>query len=162
MDLKRLNDLAPSYQFIIGVAVGLAVAVIVMIVAARPSHAADDINSSLVSPAGQTSSQWFSPLTAKDYAYMAAITAFKTTDWMQTRQIAEQPLQYHEINPILGRHPSTGRVNTYFALSEASYLFTAKAMPASWRPYFFVGMAAIESACVVNNAKLGLGLGLRW
>lgn len=36
-------------------------------------------------------------------------------DWAQTRTIAKDP-EFEELNPILGKKPSLGRVNSYFAL----------------------------------------------
>ena len=116
----------------------------------------------LLIPPTVNAAEWFSPLTPKDYAYIAADTALLAADWSQTRRIAAHPDTYYEHNSILGRHPSAGRVNAYFALAELSYVVTAKAIPASWRPYFHIGLAVVEAANVTRNAKLGLGLGFSW
>jgi hypothetical protein len=48
----------------------------------------------------------------EDKALLVASTAFLIADWGQTRTIAKKPHLVHEKNPILGRHPSVGRVNT--------------------------------------------------
>ena len=76
-------------------------------------------------------------------------------DWAQTRQIARNPALFRELNPILGEHPSVGRVNTYFlAAMTLNYLF------ADWlgdNREFYLGAIAVSEGVVVNrNASLGL------
>ncbi len=36
-------------------------------------------------------------------------------DWLQTLYIAKHPLEYFEVNFILGKHPTVQRVTAYFA-----------------------------------------------
>ena len=43
-------------------------------------------------------------------------------DWGQTLNIAQHPDHWHELNPLLGPHPSTGSVNMYFGLATLGNL----------------------------------------
>lgn len=45
---------------------------------------------------------------------LVAAGTILTIDWLQTRYIARHPDQFHELNPLIGRHPSIGRVNVHF------------------------------------------------
>lgn len=49
-----------------------------------------------------------------DKTLLATSTAANVVDWGQTRTIAMNPDQWRERNPLLGEHPSVGRVNNYF------------------------------------------------
>lgn len=77
-------------------------------------------------------------------------------DWGQTRYIAKHPDQYHEMNPILGDHPSTGDVNRYFigslALNNAVYFV----LPDDWKPYYAGGVAAVQFGFVAHNHSIGI------
>lgn len=59
--------------------------------------------------------------TAQKVSYATSITA-GIIDWGQTRTIAENHHLYKELNPILGKKPSVGRVNTHFALLTAVHV----------------------------------------
>lgn len=79
-----------------------------------------------------------------------------TMDYAQTRTIADNPQKYEERNPILGKHPSIGRVNTYFLASEASFLALHYTLPekyGKYHAYFVIGM---EGYCVTNNLRIGV------
>src|SRR3990167_90446 len=43
-------------------------------------------------------------------------------DWGQTKSIARNPNKYYETNPILGKHPSAGDVDRYFALTGLGHV----------------------------------------
>jgi len=49
-------------------------------------------------------------------------TALILADWSQTLQIIREPHTRHEGNPLLGRHPSEGRVNTMVGLAVTANL----------------------------------------
>lgn len=80
-------------------------------------------------------------------------------DWNQSRQIARHPEIYHEKNPIIGRHPSTRRVDLYFAgailgLNALDWIMPDKPSNGLW-----LGVIVIEGATLHNN--LGIGLRIR-
>jgi hypothetical protein len=77
------------------------------------------------------------------------------TDYRQTVYIARHP-EYHEINPILGEHPSVGKVNAYFAAGvviKNGLFFT---LPKKYRIPFGLGMTAISTGLVIHNNSVGI------
>ena len=103
--------------------------------------------------------------TTADTAWQASAMALMAADWGQTRYISKHP-EYYETNPILGRHPSTGRVNLYFlgvmiVHPVVSYLLPAKAQVFGFdinpRRIWQAGTIIVELGCVGNNARLGIG-----
>jgi hypothetical protein len=54
-------------------------------------------------------------------------------DWGETLNIAQNPERFHEMNPILGRHPSVTTVNLYFGAVIATRGVTSYLLPRSKR-----------------------------
>lgn len=80
-------------------------------------------------------------------------------DWAQTRTIAKNPDRYYEINPILGEHPSTGRVNNYFAATGLGHALLANTLPPEWRKWLQYGSIGVEAAMAGRNKfKVGIGM----
>jgi len=53
--------------------------------------------------------------TSEEKAWLGTAAAFTVTDWATTRDLSRRYNEgYYENNPILGKHPSTGRVDLYF------------------------------------------------
>jgi len=90
-------------------------------------------------------------------------------DWMQTRQIARHPEEYHEENPILGKHPSVSEVNQYMVASAIGHVIVANyipdvirgiGLPESWasssRMVFQYVTIGMSGGCVANNFNIGL------
>ena len=86
-----------------------------------------------------------------------ALTA-TVIDWGQTRTIAKNPHLYHEINPILGRHPSVGRVDAYFAGVIVGGAVVAHLLPGQYRKWFLGGVAVLEIAVTAHNKNIGIGI----
>lgn len=85
---------------------------------------------------------------------MTAAAVLTVADWAQTRYIARNPNDYRELNPILGSHPSVGKVNIYFstvlllgALGVSTGYINREFL------YFYVG---IEGSTVVRNYQVGV------
>jgi hypothetical protein len=102
---------------------------------------------------------------AADYKLLAAATTLLVVDWGQTRNMTRSPLYitrcncqdpYYEHNPILGKSPSIGEVDKYFALSILGTVGVSYALPAKWRRYFLGGVIVLESAVVMRNHHIGL------
>lgn len=88
------------------------------------------------------------------------LVTLNVVDWGQTLDIARNPTEYHEYNPILGRHPSEDEVNTYFmivipAQIGAGFLIE-KLANEKWRNAFWTGCIGLELGMVANNYNLGL------
>jgi hypothetical protein len=115
------------------------------------------------------------PWTRADSYRQAAVAVVQIVDWRQTRHIAKdlepqrvvypdgseviraQPrYRYDEANPILGEHPSTSKVDAYFAASIAGNALVSYLLPRDWREgwqYFSLGF---EGGVVVYNFKAGI------
>lgn len=76
-------------------------------------------------------------------------------DYRQTHYIAKHP-EYHEINPVLGEHPSVGRVNAYFLAGAAIKNGVFFALPKKYRIPFGLGMTAISTGFVIHNNSIGI------
>jgi hypothetical protein len=95
----------------------------------------------------------------EDYYRHAAVTTLKAIDFLQTMKIARDPQNYHEKNPILGRHPSETDVELYFIGTYAAQTALVYFLPSdyrTWAQYLFIGLSG---ACVINNFSIGLGFG---
>jgi hypothetical protein len=58
---------------------------------------------------------WNEWSTSQQVGYVAMITAHQI-DWAQTRTALRRP-GFYELNPLIGRHPSTGTLDRYFVAS---------------------------------------------
>jgi hypothetical protein len=65
--------------------------------------------------------------TGTDYARQIAVAIALEADRSQTRQIREDGR--YEKNPVLGQHPSTKRIDTYFNIAQVGTLLLARVMP---------------------------------
>lgn len=103
--------------------------------------------------------------TREDTYRQAALTALLVVDWGQTRWIAKhngmtEPDQYPqnagETNCVLGRYPSIGKVNNYFAASIVGHAAIAYMLPRGWREgwqYVWIGAEANQ---VNRNRAIGI------
>lgn len=104
--------------------------------------------------AGAAADEWTDAQSAK----AAALATLTVADWAQTRTIARHPDQWHETNPLLGRHPSVGEVDRYFIGASLIGAAALHAMPTRWRDYALTAGITIEALCVGNNLRLGIGI----
>ena len=88
----------------------------------------------------------------------AALAATTVVDWAQTRHIADNPDRFHETNPIMGRHPSIGRVDRHFATSMLVGAVVLDALPSEYRDYALKAGLVLEVLVVSNNARIGVGV----
>jgi hypothetical protein len=91
-----------------------------------------------------------------DYVLLGAALTTIAIDWGQTRYIARHPQTYHEINPILGKHPSVGKVDRYFAASMLGTVGIAMVLPTTYRKYWLGGVAVFELGFIIHNKNLGI------
>lgn len=85
---------------------------------------------------------------------MAAAAILTVADWAQTRYIAKNPNDYRELNPILGSHPSVGKVNIYF--STVLLLGTLGISTGYINREFLYFYVGIEGSTVVRNYQVGV------
>lgn len=94
--------------------------------------------------------------TRTDTAREVAWQAINIIDWGQTLDIARNPEDYREYNPILGKHPSVGNVNLYMLSSALIHPIISYILPPKIRPYWQYITIGLSGACVINNAAVGL------
>jgi hypothetical protein len=85
----------------------------------------------------------------------ATYLTFHTLDWAQTRYISKHS-EYYEINPILGEHPSTQKVDTYFVLTGLGHVAITHYLPSKYRSVWQWSTIALEAALVIHNKRIGI------
>jgi hypothetical protein len=96
--------------------------------------------------------------TLQERETFAVSSVLLVADWAQTRQIARNADLFRETNPILGAHPSMGRVNVYFATAMALNYVIGNSLAPGWRRAWFVGVQSVEANVVQHNLSIGLDL----
>lgn len=94
--------------------------------------------------------------TEADSAREGAFLALDLADLGQTRYIARHPEQFYEVNPLIGRHPSVGRVDAVFAGEALAHVAISYTLPERFRPAWQYGSIAFEGALVAHNAHIGI------
>lgn len=77
-------------------------------------------------------------------------------DWGQTRRIAQEPQRWVERNPVLGTHPSVGRVNTYFCVAPLAGYLVLDRMGSENRTTVLKLLTMVEIATVAGNHSIGI------
>ena len=77
-------------------------------------------------------------------------------DWQTTLDVAKQPQDYQEYNPILGKHPTVSEVNNYFLLTGATHIILSYYLPNEYRRAFQYITIGISGTAVTNNLSCGL------
>ena len=95
--------------------------------------------------------------THTDTALQLSYTALHIADWGQTLDIENHPDRF-ETNPVLGRYPTRGEINTYFASTLALHWLIARLLPQKWRSQFQLGTIALEFDVISDNHSAGIRL----
>ena len=98
------------------------------------------------------------PMTRTDNLWEAAYQVAQFVDWSQTRTIAQHPDRFMEYNPLLGRSPSIGRVDSWMAAGMVSHYIVSRSLNRRWRRTFQVVTALAEVGVVGNNQQAGIWL----
>jgi len=107
-------------------------------------------------PANLFSSEWNKSDTIREVGWQ--IIHF--IDWKQTLYIADNPDEYYEINPILGKHPSKGKINGYMIISSISHAGISYLLPPKYREIFQYISIGVSSVAVISNFNVGIQV--RW
>jgi len=93
-------------------------------------------------------------------SHTALASAFVVTlliDAGQTRELARQGwVGFRESNPLLGKRPSVGRVNSYTALAGLSVLGAAAAAPRRLRPWLLGAAIAVQAFTIQSSVRQGI------
>ena len=98
--------------------------------------------------------EWNSGDTAREIVWQG----LHVVDWGQTLEIARNPIDYHEVNPVIGRHPSVGKVNIYMLSSAIIHAGISYVLPDKVRPYWQYFSIGVSGACMARNLNIGLGV----
>lgn len=102
----------------------------------------------------------FLPFTAKADYYLQTALIAHSADWMQTRYIVQNK-EFHEKNPILGRHPSMSRVNNYFVVTLFLIIIINNLIPEKYRAKYRKYLAYALTLNVARNRFIGLRIKLK-
>lgn len=92
----------------------------------------------------------------KEQMQLGAIAAgLYVVDYGQTRNIAKNPQQFRELNPLLGSHPTLGQVNRHFLIGTAVVFSAAHFLP-QYRSTILKTFIVIETVNTVRNYHVGL------
>lgn len=98
----------------------------------------------------------------EDKALGIAALSATALDLAQTRWLVKEcpkrPSSCHEENPLLGKHPSIGRVDAHFTAALLGTYLIADALPADQRTLFLYSIAGVELVVVGRNKYLGYGM----
>jgi len=76
-------------------------------------------------------------------------------DWLQT--LAFRARGQQEGNPLLGRQPSEGHVNTMIPLGMLATQGIGALLPSGARNVWYGGLSALEVASIIHNLTTGHG-----
>ena len=100
-------------------------------------------------------SNWSDEDTQRQLSYLL----LHGVDWGQTKTIARNPNKWSETNPILGKHPSAGDVDKYFALTGLGHVGLSLLLSdPKWRKLFQNLTIGLEAGVTGRN-KFHLGIG---
>jgi len=94
--------------------------------------------------------------TALDYSLATGAATMMAIDWAQTRYAARYPSRFAETNPIMGEHPSTAKVDQYFALASLLMAGVTYVLPRRERRLFLGGVLVVETSVVFSNHRIGV------
>jgi hypothetical protein len=77
-------------------------------------------------------------------------------DWAQTRQIAQHPEQFKEMNPILGSHPSVQSVDIYMGSALIIHPVISSVLPSHYREAWQYISIGVSGGAVINNVNIGV------
>ena len=76
-------------------------------------------------------------------------------DYAQTRQIAQRD-DREELNPFLGKNPSTNDINKHFGTAMVANALLTQA-PSKYRKLAWGALTAAQIATIISNRKIDIG-----
>lgn len=96
------------------------------------------------------------PWTRNQKIMYGASLGLKAIDYGQTLDIASKPEEYDEINPMIGEHPSRGRVTSYFIGSTIVHTLISHVLPTKYRTTWLLSSIVVSAYLVNHNYSIGL------
>jgi hypothetical protein len=92
-------------------------------------------------------------------SHVALAGAFTLALWVDAAQTREAMARgFQETNPILGPHPSVGRINSYTAVAGLTVLGAAAALPARFRSWVLGAALAVETFAIAGTVRQGIAI----
>jgi hypothetical protein len=101
---------------------------------------------------------WDKPLSTTAKVLLATYYGLDILDLLQTLNIAKHPEKWHELNPLLGKHPTSGAVVTMFSMTAGGVYFLVKAMDDDYRTPLLIGLCLFKAGLVAHNFSTGIGI----
>lgn len=99
---------------------------------------------------------------ATDVGLAGAFVGVLWVDAAQTRSLARGGWKdFRESNPLLGRRPNEGQINTYTAVVAVTTLGVASLLPRRARRWWLAGAVAVEAYTVTHTTRIGVAIRLR-
>lgn len=92
----------------------------------------------------------------KTLIFLLLMNGLTIADWSQTRYIALHPVQYYEINPLIGKHPSVDKVDRHFVASLLVKNGVFFILPEKYRFYWAGANIAVSTGLVIHNNSIGI------
>ena len=94
--------------------------------------------------------------TTEEQLWGAATGVLLLGDWATTNNMTHRYNEnYHEYNPLLGKHPTANTVNLYF-LAVTPLVFLAADQFPTYRKEILQATSAVELIMIGNNLRIGL------
>lgn len=112
-----------------------------------------------VYPRNAKANEWIK----EDTVLQATYSALHIVDWSQTLEIKARKNEGHgESNLILGRYPSRGKINRYFAGTLIGHYLVAMWLDKPYRNIWQSAWINIEWYYVNHNKRRGISIGLNF
>jgi hypothetical protein len=72
-------------------------------------------------------------------------------DYFQARDMVDNYGKFHENNPVLGRYPSQGKLNTFAVIGIAGHYLVSRTLTGKTRATWQYSTATIEIGNVIRN-----------
>lgn len=93
-----------------------------------------------------------------DKGMFVASTVAITADWMTTRYYSNHKNEFptaYESNPILGKYPSSDKVDVYFVAMIVSNYYIADWVPKEYRGFYLGIRTGAHASAAMGNVRIG-------
>jgi len=98
-----------------------------------------------------TTDKWSTTERTKEAAWLI----LHAVDWRQTAYAMDRPDKYEELNPILGKHPSEGRLNLFILTTTIGHILITNYIPKEHRSVWQNISIGFKLGAVSNNFYVG-------
>jgi hypothetical protein len=85
------------------------------------------------------------------------LASFALIDYAQTTAMLYGSGGYHEINPLLGEHPSRGNLIVFGVIGSGLFYLIGRSLPDPWQQIFVDSVLSIERMNIEDNRRIHQG-----